>query len=231
MPGCCATRCGGACVPELSTARCSGHTGPSSPFQRRSPMPAQVILEFEGVTTKEYDAVNAAGHRPRDRIGRLARRPPGPRRGPQRGRAPRRDRGVGHPRAPGPLHGGPPRPRRWGRADHQPALQRDLDRAGGAPHSGALGPQTQGSRHGRAAALRSSACGPGLSGWCRPRGSRGRSRAVTHPGGRSFTAGTALSARNPVARQPAAAASRPEPSVNRNAVSWRMDGEPSISTR
>ena len=30
-------------------------------------MPAQVILEFEGVTTKEYDAVNKAlGHRPVD---------------------------------------------------------------------------------------------------------------------------------------------------------------------
>ena len=46
---------------------------------------------------------------------------------------------------------------------------------------------------------------------------RGRSSGVTQPGGRSLTAGTALSARSPVARQPAAAASRPDPSVNRNA--------------
>ena len=52
----------------------------------------------------------------------------------------------------------------------------------------------------------------------------GRSSGVTQPGGRSLTAGTALSARNPVARHPAAAASRPEPSVNRNAVSWKMLG-------
>ncbi len=62
-------------------------------------------------------------------------------------------------------------------------------------------------------------------------GISGRSNAVTHPGDRSLTAGTALSARNPVARQPAAAASRPEPSVNRNAVSWKMLGVPSMSTR
>ena len=54
---------------------------------------------------------------------------------------------------------------------------------------------------------------------------------MTQPGGRSLTAGTALSARSPVARQPAAAASRPLPSVNRNAVSWVIDGVPSISTR
>ena len=44
-------------------------------------------------------------------------------------------------------------------------------------------------------------------------------------------AGTALSARRPVERQPAAAASRPEPSVNLNAVSWKMLGVPSMSTR
>ena len=55
--------------------------------------------------------------------------------------------------------------------------------------------------------------------------------AVTQPGGRSLTAGTALSARMPVARQPATAGARPEPSVNRNAVSWMIDGEPSMSTR
>ena len=48
---------------------------------------------------------------------------------------------------------------------------------------------------------------------------RGRSSAVTQPPGSSLTAGIALSALRPVARQPAAAASRPEPSVNRNAVS------------
>ena len=59
----------------------------------------------------------------------------------------------------------------------------------------------------------------------------GRSSGVTQPGDRSLTAGTALSARRPVARQPAAAASRPEPSVNRNAVSWKMLGVPSMSTR
>jgi len=59
----------------------------------------------------------------------------------------------------------------------------------------------------------------------------GRSRGVTQPGGRSFTAGTALSARRPVDRHPAVAASRPEPSVNRNAVSWKMLGVPSMSTR
>ena len=40
-------------------------------------------------------------------------------------------------------------------------------------------------------------------------GMSGRSRAVAQPGGRSLTAGTALRARSPVARQPAAAASRP----------------------
>ena len=62
-------------------------------------------------------------------------------------------------------------------------------------------------------------------------GMSGRSSAVTHPGARSLTAGTALRARSPVARQPAAAASRPLPSVNRNAVSWVIEGEPSISTR
>ncbi len=62
-------------------------------------------------------------------------------------------------------------------------------------------------------------------------GMSGRSSAVTHPAGRSFTAGTALSARRPVARHPAVAASRPLPSVKRNAVSWVIDGVPSISTR
>jgi len=50
-------------------------------------------------------------------------------------------------------------------------------------------------------------------------GMSGRSSAVTHPGGSSFTYGTALRARSPVARHPAAAASRPLPSVKRKAVS------------
>jgi hypothetical protein len=62
-------------------------------------------------------------------------------------------------------------------------------------------------------------------------GMSGRSSAVTQPGGRSLTAGTALRARSPVARQPAVDASRPVPSVNLNAVSWVIDGVPSISTR
>ena len=47
----------------------------------------------------------------------------------------------------------------------------------------------------------------------------GRSSGVTQPGRKSLTAGTALRARIPVARHPAVAGSRPEPSVNRNAVS------------
>jgi hypothetical protein len=62
-------------------------------------------------------------------------------------------------------------------------------------------------------------------------GISGRSSAVTQPGGRSLTAGTALRARSPVARHPAVAASRPLASLNRKAVSWVIDGVPSISTR
>ena len=62
-------------------------------------------------------------------------------------------------------------------------------------------------------------------------GTSGRSSGVTQPGPSSLTAGTALSARMPVARQPATAGARPEPSLNRNAVSWLIDGEPSMSTR
>ena len=75
-------------------------------------MPAQVILEFEGVTTKEYDAVNAAlgidpvtgsgdwpeglqvhaaGLNERGHLGR--------------------DRNLGHARSPVPLHGGSPQRR------------------------------------------------------------------------------------------------------------------------
>jgi hypothetical protein len=38
----------------------AGHTYVGHPNVNEAKMPAQVILEFEGVTTKEYDAVNAA---------------------------------------------------------------------------------------------------------------------------------------------------------------------------
>ena len=76
----------------------------------RNDMPAQVILEFEGVTTKEYDAVNAAlGLDPATGERRLARRSAGPRGRAQRGRPPGGDRDLGHPRAPGQVHGGAPR--------------------------------------------------------------------------------------------------------------------------
>ena len=56
--------------------------------------------------------------------------------GPQRSRPPGRDRNLGQPRAPGPVHGRAARRRaRQGRGD-EPPVERDLDRAGRAPHTG-----------------------------------------------------------------------------------------------
>ena len=80
-------------------------------------MPAQLILEFEGVTTKEYDAVNAAlGIDPATGAGDWPDGLQVHAAGPQRGRPPGGDRNLGHPRAPGSIHGGSPRcrPRRGG---------------------------------------------------------------------------------------------------------------------